>query len=272
MIKLLSLPLFFVLLSLLLIFPSLTFAATFSLSPSEGTFKKGCSYLVNINLDTQGVNTDGADALLLYDPNIFSITNSSITNGNIYPDFPGNSVNQNTGLVSITGITSVSQPFNGQGLFATINLLVKDNASTGNISLKFDFDPANPTKTTDSNIVERGTIVDVLSSVTDGNYIISDESCITPPPDNDGDGWTNDQESFLGTDINDACPDNKKDSSWPPDFNNDKRVNNKDFVLLNRIIKRNKPYYKRYDLNLDNKLDLSDLGIITQNLGKNCSN
>ncbi len=270
MIKPLSL--FTVFLFLFSIFPSQTFAATFSLSPSEETFKKGCNYQVNINLDTQGVNTDGADALLLYDPNIFSITNSSITNGSIYPEYPGNSVNQINGQISISGISSVSQPFNGQGLFATINLLVKDNASTGNTALNFDFDPANPTKTSDSNIVERGTVVDVLNSVTDGNYIIGDESCITPSPDNDGDGWTNNQESFLGTDINDPCPDNRWDTAWPPDFNNDKRVNNKDFVLLNRIIKRNKLYDKRYDLNLDNKLDGSDLGIITQNLGKKCSN
>lgn len=257
---------------LFFIFPSQTFAATFSLDPSEGTFKKGCTYPVNINLDSQGVNTDGADAILFYDPNIFSITTSSIINGSIYPEFPGNSVNQINGQISISGISSVSTPFNGQGLFATINLKVKDDAVSGSTPVTFDFDPANPTKTTDSNIVERGTIVDVLSSVTDGNYIISDESCITPPSDSDADGWTDDQEIFLGTDSNDACPDNRRDNAWPPDLNNDKRVNNGDFVLLNRIIKRNKPYVKRYDLNLDNKLDSADLGIITQNLGKKCKN
>ena len=258
--------------TIFLSYPSLIFAATLSLNPNTQIFKKGCEYPVQVNLDTQGANTDGTDAILLYDPNKFSVSNSSIINGSAYNDYPGNSIDQVNGKISITGIAPVSQAFNGQGLFATINFKIKDNAVSGSTQIQFDFDPANPTNTSDSNVVERGTIVDVLSSVVDGNYTISDESCIAPPPDNDGDGWTNDQESFLGTDINDACPDNKRDPAWPPDFNNDKRVNQKDFVLLKRTIIRNKPYNKRYDLNMDNKLDNDDLNILIQNLNRTCSN
>lgn len=168
---------FFLFSVLLLVFPSGVFAqvATLSLEPATGAFNRGCSFSVNVNVDTGGSQTDGADAILIYDPS--RLTANSITNGTIYPDYPGNNIDAQSGKISILSLASVTAGFAGKGILATINFTVKDSAATGATQVKFDFDPLNKAKTTDSNVVERSTVVDILNSVTDGNYTVGSGSC-----------------------------------------------------------------------------------------------
>lgn len=165
----------------ILILPSPVYAqaATLSLVPSSGTFNKGCSFSLDIRLDTAGAQTDGTDAILLYDSSRLSAT--SITSGNIYPDYPGNNIDETSGKVTISGLASVSSAFSGQGPLATVNFAVKDNAPAGVTQVKFDFDPNDKAKTTDSNVVQRATTSDVLSSVVNGNYTIGTGACGTLP-------------------------------------------------------------------------------------------
>lgn len=163
---------------MLLISPVSAQAASLVFSPASGTLNKGCEVTIDIVLDTQGVQTDGTDVIALYTPSQLSITTAGITNGTIYPEFPGNSVDSTGGKVGISGVSAVSSPFTGTGTFAKLKFRVADSLTAGTpISLKFDFDPNNKTKTTDSNVVERGTIADVLSSVTDGNYTVGTGTC-----------------------------------------------------------------------------------------------
>lgn len=158
-------------------FPSLASAATLTFNPSTGVLNKGCQVTVKIDLDTQGVQTDGTDVIVLYTPAQLSLTTSNITNGTIYPEYPGNSVDP-TGKISISGISSVSSPFSGTGTFATLKFTVASTATANSpINLSFDFDPNNKTKTTDTNVVERGTIADVLNSVTNGTYTVGTGPC-----------------------------------------------------------------------------------------------
>lgn len=174
--------------------PALAQAATLSFNPASGSFNKGCEVTLKIDLDTQGVQTDGTDVIVLYTPSQLSISTSDITKGSIYPEYPGNSVDSAGGKISISGISSVSSPFTGTGTFATLKFKVADTLTANTpISLKFDFDPNNKTKTTDTNVVERGTIADVLSSVTDGNYTVGTGSCASgiqasTPPGTSGSG------------------------------------------------------------------------------------
>lgn len=154
------------------------YAATLSLSPSSGTFNKSCSFNLDVVVDTGGADTDGTDAILMYDSSRF--TAQKITNGSVYPDFPGNNISESSGKITISGLASVSSPFSGKGTLATISFSVKDTASTGVTQVKFDFDPNDKAKTTDSNVVQRGTIVDVLNSVVDGNYTIGTGACGAP--------------------------------------------------------------------------------------------
>lgn len=167
---------FTITLFLFLVFPSSAFAATLSLSPSNTTLNKGCSYSVDVNLNTQSADTDGTDALLTYDTS--RITVVSITQGSVYPDYPAASFDRTAGTISISGLSSVSTPFNGNGKFATINLTVNSSGTTGSTTtIKFDFDPNNKGKTTDSNVVQSVTVQDILDSVVDGTYKIGNGKC-----------------------------------------------------------------------------------------------
>lgn len=162
----------------LAVFPLSAFAATLSFDPASGVINKGCEISIKINLDTQGVQTDGTDVIVLYTPAQLSSSTSQITNGTIYPEYPGNSVDSAGGKVSISGISSVTSPFTGSGTFATIKFNVASSlAENSKVNLNFDFDPNNKTKTTDTNVVERGTIADVLSAVTNGSYTVGSGSC-----------------------------------------------------------------------------------------------
>lgn len=154
-------------------------SATLSLVPSTGTFNKACSFSLDIRLDTGGAQTDGTDAILLYDSS--RLTATSITSGNIYPDYPGNNIDETAGRVTISGLASVSSAFSGQGSLATVNFTVKDNAPSGATQVRFDFDPNDKSKTTDSNVVQRGTTSDVLTSVVNGNYTVGTGACGTLP-------------------------------------------------------------------------------------------
>jgi hypothetical protein len=158
--------------------PALAMAATLTFNPASGVFNKGCDVSIKIDLDTQGVQTDGTDVIVTYNPAQLTTSTSAITNGTIYPEFPGNSVDSAAGKISISGISSVSSPYTGNGTFATIKFTVASTlAANTPISLNFDFDPNNKTKTTDTNVVERGTIADVLSAVTNGSYTVGTGSC-----------------------------------------------------------------------------------------------
>jgi hypothetical protein len=109
-----------------------------------------------------------------------------------------------------------------------------------------------------------------------------------PHKDSDNDGWSDDQESFMGTKPYQACPNTpggtiSNDSAWPPDINNNRVVNILDFSTLNSWVNPatyNKPYVynKRYDLNTDGKLNQADMDVFLANdlagnklyLGKIC--
>ncbi len=173
--------------SLVLILPASALAgnATLSLSPSTGTFNRTCTYSIDVVLDTGGAQTDGSDAIIKYDPALFNIS-SQIKQGTIYSDYPGNNVNDTTGKMTISGLASVSSPFSGKGTLGTFTFTVKDAAATGVSQMTFDFDPNNKTKTSDSNVVERGTVAEVLNSVVNGSYIVGTGSCaggstVVPP-------------------------------------------------------------------------------------------
>lgn len=168
-------------------------AATLSLSPSTGTFNKGCPVALQINLNTGGAQTDGTDVILSYDISKFNAV--SIASGSIYSDYPGNNIDATNGRITVSGLASVTSPFSGSGVLATVNLQVLEAAVAGATQIKFDFDPANKAKTTDSNVVERGTVADILNSVTNGSYTIGTGTCVagatpTPAPGGGGGGGT----------------------------------------------------------------------------------
>lgn len=163
-----------------LILPSSVLAATLSLSPASGTLNKGCPVTLDINLDTTGSETDGTDAILIYDNTRF--TAASIDTElpqKIYSDYPGSNIDDVAGKITVSGLASVATAFNGKGTLAKVNFTVKETAPTGATQVKFDFNANDPGKTIDSNVVQRGTVADILTSVTNGNYTIGSGNCPT---------------------------------------------------------------------------------------------
>lgn len=148
-------------------------AASLSLSPASGTFNRGCSYSVDVRLDTGGAPTDGADVILLFETS--KINPTAVSNGNIYSDYPISAIDSSTGRISISGVSSVSSAFTGSGTFATINFTVPSaSGSATTTKVSFDFTSGS---TTDSNVVERGTMSDILGSANPGNYTIGSGLC-----------------------------------------------------------------------------------------------
>lgn len=165
--------------------PAQAFAATLGFSPATGTFNQGCNFSLHIELDTGGAQTDGTDAVISFDPTRFTAT--SIVSGTIYPEYPGNSIDNQTGKINVSGIASPDVAFSSKGTLATLNFTVPKTAPTGAApAVSFQFDPNFKAKTTDSNVIERGTIIDLLSSVTNGSYTIGNGACSAQTPTSGG--------------------------------------------------------------------------------------
>lgn len=153
----------------------LAVGSTLTLSPATGTFNKNCNFSLQVMVDTGGYETDGTDAILTYD--ITRFTANKINNGSIYQDYPGNNIDAQNGKITISGLSSVGSAYKGAGILATIDFTVLAAAPVGASQIKFDFDPTDKAKTTDSNVVERGTMIETLNQVVDGNYVIGTGIC-----------------------------------------------------------------------------------------------
>lgn len=153
------------------------FASTLSLSPAAGTFNKGCPFLLEVLLDTQGAPTDGTDAYINFDSSRFTMI-SIDTTGKIYPEYPGSGIDsQNANRILISGLAAFGKPYSGSGKLASINFTVKEAAQTGLSQVTFDFDTNNKNSTIDSNVVKNGDSTETLTSVNNGSYTVGSGSC-----------------------------------------------------------------------------------------------
>lgn len=88
--------------------------------------------------------------------------------------------------------------------------------------------------------------------------------------DSDGDGYSDAIEQFVGTNPNQPCSstttaNDEATDAWPPDFNDDKKVDIMDVTLLRARFGSNlgdATYQKRFDLNADNTIDILDVNAI----------
>ena len=131
----------------------------------------GCWFYLKVGFDSAGVEIERVDASIKYDPSRLGGTFIYIRNFTDYPTAIGD---KESGVMKITGLNSFVKY--GKGDLGTIVFNVKPNARKGRTIISFDFDPNNKTKSTDSNIVEKGTLVDVLSSVSNYSYNIDNNS------------------------------------------------------------------------------------------------
>lgn len=149
------------------IFTSKAEAASMKLNPDVVTTESGEKFSVDIFLDAQGAQTDGADVVLKYDPNQLEVVN--VEEGEIYPKYPIKQIEEE--FVKITGISNKSGPFfSSSGVFATVTFKAKFG---GEHMIKIDF---NNESTIDSNVAAHGKGIDILSEVGDSILYIGGES------------------------------------------------------------------------------------------------
>ena len=174
-----------------------------------------------------------------------------------------------------TGKTQCSRPEDFVGGFAwTYDLKVGqtsytgDSSSTGSFSIKF-----KSGHTYCAYLFKTGG--GALSSYV--TYTLPAPSPLpssSPTSDNDNDGFVYKIEEYIGTDPNDNCPDGATDAAWPPDINNDKTVNTLDVGAFRSVFSSkvgDANYNRRYDLNADQVINLSDIYILRNYNGKSCT-
>lgn len=149
--------------------------ASFSLSPASGIYPVGKTFNVDINLNTGGNETSGADTILLYEPE--KLEAQGLVAGTIYTSYPVKTINSTAGRISISGIVAeATSSFAGEGTFATITF---KPLTSGTTTLRFDFTQNEPT---DSNVAKKGTQgEDILNSVSNATYTLTG-SAATPTP------------------------------------------------------------------------------------------
>jgi hypothetical protein len=106
-----------------------------------------------------------------------------------------------------------------------------------------------------------------------------------PPQDFDCDGWDGVKETSIATDVNDSCADTttwydergpaygEPVPPWPPDINDDRRVNLSDVVAFAPSFGKIYPdplYNPRFDLNADGRVNLSDVVMLGPFFNKPC--
>lgn len=152
-------------------------SASLALSPSSGTLPLDTTFDVGLYLNTNGAQIDGLDAKIIYEPAKLQAQSIS-TNLQVFPSYPTKEINATSGRITIQGIAPLSTPYSNTSPIqvATVRLKTLIEATT---TLRIDFTPG---ASTDSNVTENGTNLDILSSVTDATYTISPTATASPPP------------------------------------------------------------------------------------------
>ncbi len=215
-----------------------TSGATLSISPLSNNVKQSCDVSIDINLDTGGFDTYGTDVVLLFNPAVLEAI--LVQNGSIYGNYPTALFDNVNGKIRISGLASISSPFNGAGKFATVNFKVRSDAQIGATPITFDFDPNNLPKTNDTNVVEKDTLQDRLASVVNGEFQIGSGSCGGSP-------------SLTG------------------DINSDSKVDFSDLEELKKYLGFKVAYVQRSDLNNDGVIDNLDAEILSGTIGVSAS-
>lgn len=135
------------------------------LAAANKKYKIGDVVTVTIGITTGNNFTDGADVVLKFDQTVLESSPSNFTKGNIYSDYPFVKIDNNKGLVQISGIAALDKGFLGTGVFGKLNFKVKSKG-VGKIDVVFD-----PEKTTDSNITESKTAKNILENTS--NLVIN---------------------------------------------------------------------------------------------------
>lgn len=152
-------------------------SATLALSPASGTFVVNTPFDVGIYLNTNGAKVDGVDIKLNFEPAKLEAQQIS-PDTSVFPDFPTKTINATTGKITISATAAVGSPYSNTTATKMVTIRFKP-LTAGSTSVSFDFTAG---ATTDSNVVENQTNLDILTAVTNANYTLSATAGGVPPP------------------------------------------------------------------------------------------
>lgn len=132
---------------------------TISLNAAKVNFAVNETVAVAVLIDSGNKNLTGVDLIVKFDPKVLEATPGGLIKGKILDEYPLMTVDQNKGIISISGVSNTENGFKGTGLFATINFKAK---TPGQTLVTIDFQKG---LSTDSNLVETSTSGDILEQV-----------------------------------------------------------------------------------------------------------
>lgn len=144
------------------------------LDAPKTNYQVGESIPITVRIVTGGKSTDATDLVLKYDPQFLDAASQNIKLGGIYEEYAVAEVDQSLGEVKISGITPPKgKGFSGIGELAIVDFKAKKSGKSV-ISVDFQKDV-----TFDSNIVESGTVKDILTEVYNKELFIGSEQTTT---------------------------------------------------------------------------------------------
>lgn len=152
-------------------------AASLVFSPSSGTVALEQEFDVGVFLNTAGALVDGMDAKIIYEPGKLEAKEIT-TNANAFYDFPTQTINSTTGRITIQGTARAGAPYSTSGPVQVATISLKA-LTAGTTSLTFDFLQG---ATTDSNVAENATNLDILASVGNATFTVSSTTSASPLP------------------------------------------------------------------------------------------
>lgn len=135
-----------------------------ALSPATGQFEFSANAIfpVGIIVDSGGRSVDGVDVVISYDPAKVRIAGGKVNPTGVFSEVPLNLVDTAAGKIRFSALTFDPQPVTGVvGTFSFTPL------SASEVNFQIDYTPG---ATTDSNIAEHGSAVDVLGKVENATY------------------------------------------------------------------------------------------------------
>jgi hypothetical protein len=157
-------------------------ASTLTLTPSSGSYASGASFNVDIDINTSGAQVDGVDVYSLhFNPALLQVNDANsgttgiqITAGSLLPQTLTNTVNNSTGVIQFSQVTTGGTHYSGSGVLASISFKAIAN---GTSAVTFDFTQGS---TADTNVAGAG--VDTLSSVGNASFTVTGGNPPNPPP------------------------------------------------------------------------------------------
>lgn len=142
-------------------------APTLSLSPSSGNFdfQSGQTYPVGIVIDSAGKSIDGVDVVISYDPSKVQIIGGKVNSSSLLPEVPLNTADSVKGKIRFSALT-----FDPKAVTGIVGTFSFKPLSKGEVNFAFEFTNG---ATTDSNVAEHGSAIDVLTGVENATYMFN---------------------------------------------------------------------------------------------------